>query len=180
MQIHIKLFKYQVLNTICHSPQWTKKNLWTTVLSPFWLYVLYPSSTGIICLLFSLLGPSKYCYFSTLQPLSCSTSFSFHWIKAKCVCLLAATGTQGMNYKHGIQTNQLHHNVYTTACRVKYTTHHLLPTTRDGLVYIKNECTIMPPGPLLLTLVQIQAALCPRGRTCATWSYLADLNLGQS
>lgn len=37
----------------------------------------------------------------------------------------------------------------------------------------------MPAGPLLLTLVQIQDALCPRGKTRATWSYLADLNPGQ-
>lgn len=65
----------------------------------------YPPSTGIICLQLPLWGPSKYCYFSTLQPLSCSTRFSFQWIKAKCVYLLSATGTLGMNFKQGTQTS---------------------------------------------------------------------------
>lgn len=57
-------------------------------LSPFLLYAFYPPPTGIICLLLSLQGPGKYCYFGTLQPLSCSTSLRFHWIKAKCVFFL--------------------------------------------------------------------------------------------
>lgn len=65
----------------------------------------YPPSTGIICLQLPLWGPSKYCYFNTLQPLSCSTRFSFQWIKAKCVYLLSATGTLGMNFKQGTQTS---------------------------------------------------------------------------
>lgn len=144
------------------------------------LYAFYPQSTGTICLRLALLGPSRYCYCSTLPPLSCSTGFHFHWINAKCVCLLSATGTLRVNYKHGTEKpNQLHRNVYITTSRVKYTTHHLLLTTKDRLVYIKNVCPIMPLGPRLLTLVQIQAAPCPRGRTCATWSYLADLNPGQ-
>lgn len=64
---------------------------------------------------------------------------TFHWIKAKCVCLLSTTWTLGMNYIQGIQNHPVNNcRVYTTGCRVKYITHRLLPTTRDRLVYIKN------------------------------------------
>lgn len=118
----------KVLGTIFHSSQHKRKPV-NHIVTPYWLYAFHPLSTGIICLLLLLLGPGKYCYFSTLQPPSCSTSLNFHWIKAKCVCLLATTGALGMNYKQATKTNQLH--IYTTACRVKYTIRHLLPTTRD-------------------------------------------------
>lgn len=62
---------------------------------------------------------------------------TFHWIKATCVCLLYAS--LEMNYMQWIQNQPANnHRVYTTGCRVKYITHHLLFTTRDRLVYIKN------------------------------------------
>ena len=102
---------------ICQS--WTAEGLPVTHATVPILALCFSSFSR--CALFTALAPEK-------------TSWSFHWIKVRCVCLLFATGSPAMNYRQ----RNTNHDVYTTPCRGNRTTHHLVPATRDGFVYIKK------------------------------------------
>lgn len=75
-----------------------------------------------------LLGPSKYFYFSTLHSLSYVRieTLSFHWIEAKCICLLAAAATLGINYTQWKRTSRVCHNNY-RPCIESSRLHHSSP-----------------------------------------------------
>lgn len=101
------------------------------------------------------------------------------WVCQVFVCSPLELQPWIINRRHTNQQATLH-ILNCMAHRVKSTVHYLRPTSKNGLVYIKNEWPILPSGSLLLSPGQMQPALWPRRKTSATCSYLADLHPGTS